>query len=159
GLAFPLALHTLARHPPPENLLHFPVGPSFGWLDVLGLLVLVGLPHAVGSDVWAKVLSARRPEDARRAALGASLSKLVFGLSAAAVARAGVVAGVGGEPAALFPRTVLQLAPAALAPLVLVALVATMQSSSDSVLLSAAAATSHDLLAGRGSAVVRRSLV
>ncbi len=146
AVALPLAVSTLAGGHVPADLLHFPTGPRFSWGDAFALLVLVGLPHAVGSDVWAKLLSARDERAARRAALGAAASKLAFGLATAAIALAGVARGVGGPKAELFPRTVFLHAGSALAPLLLVALVATMQSSADSVLLSAAAATSHDLL-------------
>jgi SSS family solute:Na+ symporter len=148
GVALPLALASLSRTGWPTELLVFPVGPRFRWSDAAALLVLVGLPHAVGSDVWAKLLSARDAETARRAALGAALSKVAFGAAVAVVALAGVALEVGGPPEALFPATVRALAGPLLSPLLLVALVATMQSSADSVLLSAAAATSHDLLGG-----------
>jgi SSS family solute:Na+ symporter len=150
GLALPLAIVSLARTGAPAALLHFPVGPAFGWMDVAAFLVLVGLPHAVGGDVWAKVLSARDETAARRAALGAAASKLAFGLAVAVIALAGTGLFPSGEGAALFPKTVLALAGPALAPVVFVAMIATMQSSSDSVLLSAAAATTHDLLPTRG---------
>ena len=159
AVALPLAVRSLAENPAPAALLTFPTGPRFSWADVLALLVLVGLPHAVGSDVWSKLLSARDANAARRAALGASLSKLAFGLATVTIALAGVARGVGGSPAELFPRTVLLLAGPALAPLLLVALVATMQSSADSVLLSAAAATSNDLLGPRAGASVSRLAV
>jgi len=148
GVALPLALASLARTGWPTELLVFPVGPRFRWSDAGALLVLVGLPHAVGSDVWAKLLSARDAATARRAALGAAGAKLVFGGAVAVVALAGIALGVGGAPQVLFPATVRALAGPLLSPLLLVALVATMQSSADSVLLSAAAATSHDLLGG-----------
>ncbi|MBK8594244.1 MAG: hypothetical protein IPN83_01390 [Holophagales bacterium] len=148
GVALPLALSSLARTGWPKELLVFPVGPRFGWADAGALLVLVGLPHAVGSDVWAKLLSARDAATARRAALGAAAAKLAFGAAVTVVALAGVALGVGGPPQALFPSAVRELAGPLLSPLLLVALVATMQSSADSVLLSAAAATSHDLLGG-----------
>jgi Na+/proline symporter len=109
------------------------------------MLVLVGLPHLVGSDVYSKLLSCRDEETARRSALLASVSKVVFGLSVAAVALAarGVVPGAGAET---LPRAVLAFVPSPLAPLVLVALVATMQTSADIVLLSAAAVTARDIL-------------
>jgi len=158
-VALPLALAALARTPPPARLLTFPTGPAFSWADVLALLVLVGLPHAVGSDVWGKLLSARDEAAARRAAFGAAGAKLVFGLATAAIALAGISLAVGGPPAQLFPRAVFALAGPALAPLLLVALVATMQSSADSVLLSAAAATAHDLVPGAGVRFARLAVV
>jgi solute:Na+ symporter, SSS family len=158
-VALPLALAQLARTPPPARLLAFPTGAAFSWADVFALLVLVGLPHTVGSDVWAKVLSARDGSAARRAAFGAAAAKLAFGLATCAIALAGVARGVGGAPAELFPRAVFALAGPALAPFLLVALVATMQSSADSVLLSAAAATAHDLVPGAGVRFARAAVV
>lgn len=148
GVALPLALASLRRTGWPEELLAFPFSPRFGWVDAGALLVLVGLPHAVGSDVWAKLLSARDAATARRAAVGAAAAKLAFGAAVTVVALSGVALGIGGPPQVLFPATVRELAGPLLSPLLLVALVATMQSSADSVLLSAAAATSHDLLGG-----------
>ncbi|HQR47462.1 MAG TPA: hypothetical protein PK598_15795 [Thermoanaerobaculia bacterium] len=148
GLAAPLALRSLAATGVPPELLVFPFGPRLGPLDAAALLVLVGLPHAVGSDVWAKLLSARSEDAARRAALGAAVSKLVFGAATVVIALAGIARGLGAGPE-LFPRAVLALAGDGLGPFLLVAMIATMQSSSDSVLLSAAAATVHDLLPRR----------
>ncbi len=148
AIAAPLAVRSLAGTGLPHALLSFPFGPRLGPLDAAALLVLVGLPHAVGSDVWAKLLSARDETAARRAALGAAGSKLLFGLATVTIALAGSARGLGAGPE-LFPRTVLALVGEALGPFLLVAMVATMQSSSDSVLLSAAAATVHDLLPRR----------
>jgi SSS family solute:Na+ symporter len=158
-VALPLALGALAKTPPPARLLTFPTGPGFSFVDVLALLVLVGLPHAVGGDVWSKILSARDERAARRAAFFAAAAKLAFGLATCAIALAGIARGVGGPPAQLYPRTVFALAGAALAPLLLVALVATMQSSADSVLLSAAAATAHDLFPRAGVGLARLAVV
>ena len=149
GLALPLAVVSLAKTGVPAGLLHFPVGPAFTWADVAALLVLVGLPHAVGGDVWAKVLSAKSETAARRAALGAAASKLAFGIAAAVIALAGA-ALFRPAPARHFSEDGPCADGPALAPVVFVAMIATMQSSSDSVLLSAAAATTHDLLPAKG---------
>ena len=148
GIALPLAAASLSRTGVPPSLLSFPFSTRLGPLDAAALLVLVGLPHLVGSDVWAKLLSARDARVARRAALGAAVSKLVFGAATVTIAVAGIARGLGAGPE-LFPKTVLALAGEGLGPFLLVAMVATMQSSSDSVLLSAAAATVHDLLPRR----------
>jgi Na+/proline symporter len=147
GVALPLALSSLARTGWPAERLVFRGGPRLGGADAAALLVLVGLPHAVGSDVWAKLLSARDAATARRATLLAAAAKLGFGAAVTVIALAGVALGLGGVPEALFPATVRELS-GPLSPLLLVALVAAMQSSADSVLLSAAATTSHDLLGG-----------
>jgi SSS family solute:Na+ symporter len=143
ALAFALSRGSLAGLSP--ETWSFPVSPTFRFSDVLGMLVLVGLPHLVGSDVYSKILSCRDEATARRSALLASLSKVVFGLSVAAIALASrsVVQGAGAET---LPRAILAFVPAPLASLVLVALVATMQTSADVVLLSAAAVTARDIL-------------
>jgi SSS family solute:Na+ symporter len=147
GVALPLAITSLLQTGLPPQHLSFPFSTNLGPMDIAALFVLVGLPHAVGSDVWAKVLSARDENVARRATLGAAVSKVAFGVGVSTIALAGIALGeMGGV--SLFPKTVLLLAGPTLAPLLFVAMIATMQSSSDSVLLSAAAATGYDLLPG-----------
>jgi SSS family solute:Na+ symporter len=130
----------------PRQIWSFPTSATLHAGDIAALLVLIGLPHLVGSDVYSKLLSCRDEATARRSALLASLSKVVFGLSVAAIAlaaRAGLPAAPAGET---LPRAILAFVPSPLASLVLVALVATMQTSADVVLLSASAVTARDIL-------------
>src|SRR5262249_48782192 len=98
-----------------------------------------------GGGAYSKPPPGRDEAPAPRSALLASLSKVIFGLSVAAIALAsrGVILGAGAET---LPRAILAFVPAPLASLVLVALVATMQTSADVVLLSAAAVTARDIL-------------
>ena len=136
----------------PPEAWSFPTSAMLGWRDILGWLVLVGLPHLVGSDVYAKLLSCRDEETARRSALYAAVSKVVFGFAVAAIALAARKALPPVASSDVLPSAVLAFAPPALSAFVLVALVATMQSSADVVLLSASAVTARDLvppLAGR----------
>jgi SSS family solute:Na+ symporter len=131
----------------PSEAWSFPTSATLGYRDIAGWLVLVGLPHLVGSDVYAKLLSCRDEATARRSALLAALSKVTFGLAVAAIALAArkALPPVSG-PSEVLPSAVLGFAPPALAAFVLVALVATMQSSADVVLLSASAVTARDLV-------------
>lgn len=129
----------------PREAWRFPVSSGVGPGDIFALLVLVGLPHLVGSDVYAKLLSCRDERTARRAALLASLSKVVFGLAVAAIALAARKALPAFAPAGTLPAAVLGFAPPGAAALVLVGLVATMQTSADVVLLSACAVSVRDL--------------
>jgi SSS family solute:Na+ symporter len=131
----------------PRPALAFPTSTSLGASDVFALLVLVGLPHMVGSDVYAKLLSCRDERAARRAALGAALSKVLFGGAVATIALAVRATLPPGAPIQTLPRAVLAFVPAPLASLVLVCLVATMHSSADAVLLSASAVTVRDIAA------------
>jgi SSS family solute:Na+ symporter len=144
ALGFALAHSGGFTHLPPEALA-FPTSPSLRAIDILSLLVLIGLPHLVGSDVYAKLLSCRDERAARRAALGAALSKVLFGGAVAAIALAARAALPPGAAIQTLPRAVLAFVPAPLASLVLVCLVATMHSSADAVLLSAAAVTVRDI--------------
>src|SRR6266508_907884 len=130
----------------PREVWSFPTSATLGAADIAGLLVLIGLPHLVGSDVYAKLLSCRDEATARRSALYASISKVIFGFSVALMAlaaRAMLPAAPAGET---LPRAILSFVPAPLSSLVLVALVATMQTSADVVLLSATAVTARDIL-------------
>ncbi|HEX5133771.1 MAG TPA: hypothetical protein VFW81_00115 [Thermoanaerobaculia bacterium] len=129
----------------PSGTWSFPVSRGVGPGDIFSLLVLVGLPHLVGSDVYAKVLSCRDERTARRAALLAAASKVVFGLAVAAIALAARKALAPVAPGEALPAAVLGFAPPAAAALVLVGLVATMQTSADVVLLSACAVSVRDL--------------
>jgi solute:Na+ symporter, SSS family len=129
----------------PREVWSFPTSPTFRAGDIAAFLLLVGLPHLVGSDVYSKLLSCRDEATARRSALLASLSKVVFGLSVAAIALAArqALPPAGTET---LPRAILAFVPPPLSALVLVALVATMQTSADIVLLSATAVTVRDAL-------------
>ncbi len=130
----------------PPEAWSFPTSATLHTGDVLALLVLVGLPHLVGSDVYLKMLSCRDEDTARRSALLAAASKVVFGLSVATIALVARQLLPPGPAIETLPRAVLAFVPAPLASLVLVCLVATMHSSADAVLLSATAVTTCDIL-------------
>jgi SSS family solute:Na+ symporter len=138
-----------AGHLPP-GALSFPTSTSFGWGQIFSWLVLIGLPHLVGGDIYSKLLSCRDESAARRAALGAAASKLLFGASVAAIALA--LKGRPGlaitDSSQALPRALLEFVPGALASFVVVALLATMQSSADSVLLTASTVSARDLFPG-----------
>ncbi len=147
GIALTCALIRVPRFPSlPAGFERFPFSPTMRPGDVLALLVLVGLPHLVGSDVYAKLLSSRDEATARRSAFGAAASKVVFGAAVALIALAARQALPPAAPALTLPRAILAFVPAPLSSLVLVCLVATLQSSADIVLLSASAVTARDLL-------------
>jgi solute:Na+ symporter, SSS family len=137
----------------PSEVWSFPFSGTVRPGQVLALLVLIGLPHLVGSDVYAKLLSCRDVATARRSAFYAAASKIVFGFSVAAIALAARKALPPVSPGDALPSAVLGFAPPAAAALILVALVATMQTSADVVLLSACAVTVRDL----APAVIGRS--
>jgi SSS family solute:Na+ symporter len=130
----------------PPELWSFPTSPSFPGRAVVAMLVLVGLPHLVGSDIYLKLLSCRDADTARRSTLLAAGSKILFGLSVAAIALAARKALPPMAAGNALPAAVIGFTPPALSAIVLVALVATMQTSADVVLLSATAVTARDLV-------------
>ncbi len=155
GIALAAALaHWRSLASLPGVVWSFPTSPTLPPEAVFALLITIGLPHLVGSDVYAKLLSCRDEAAARRAAALAGLSKIVFGVSVAAIALIARAALAPGPAITTLPRAVLAFVPAPLASLVLVCLVATMHSSADAVLLSASAVTARDLV----PAVTRRPL-
>ena len=110
-----------------------------------GLLLLVGLPHLVGSDVYLKLLSCRDERTARRSALLAAGSKLLFGAAVAAIALAARAALPSMPPRKCSSG---RCSPSSRRPWrrsCWSLSVATMQTSADVVLLSAAAVTARDI--------------
>jgi SSS family solute:Na+ symporter len=143
------ALHSVGAARIAAAAAAVPASAALSGGDVAALLVLIGLPHLVGSDVYQKVLSCRDERSARIAAIAASASKVIFGVSVAAIALAARAALPGQDAVGTLPRAIQAFLPAPLAAAVLVCLVATMHSSADAVLLSASAVTVRDLLPGR----------
>ena len=149
GIALASALaHSQSISTLPREVWSFPISSTLGPGAVFALLVTIGLPHLVGSDVYAKLLSCRDEATARRAAALAGVSKVLFGIAVAAIALSARAALTPGSPIQTLPRAVLAFVPAPLDSLVLVCLVATMHSSADAVLLSAVAVTVRDLAPG-----------
>lgn len=144
-----VALH--GRLSPPAGALDFPVSPTLPWRDVLAWLLLIGLPHLVGGDVYAKLLSCRDERSARLAAAGAAISKIAFGAAVAVIALSARQSGIPvGDASRTLPAALAAFAPGFLGAFAAVALVATMQSSADSVLLTGASTAVRDVLPALG---------
>lgn len=130
----------------PQEHLNFPVNEHFGFFSLLSLVVIAGLPHLVGSDIYGKILSARDASVARRSAIIAGFIKIAVGI---------VVGIIGLAAAALLPSTppdqvlstlLLTLLPKEAALLVIFGFIATLMSSADSVLLTAGTVITRDIL-------------
>ncbi len=131
----------------PDAARTFPVSPTLGWAEIFGWLVLIGLPHLVGGDIYSKLLSCRDERSARISAFGAAASKVVFGISVGAIALGARAANLArANPSEALPSALVAFAPGILGSFAAVALLATMQSSADSVLLTAASATVRDVV-------------
>jgi len=136
---------------PPAGSLAFPVSATLRWPDVFGWLVLVGLPHVVGGDVWSKLLSCRDERAARLAAWGAAGSKVAFGAAVAFIALSARQKGLAvASDAEALPSALRAFAPGFFGAFAAVALIATMQSSADAVLLTAASVSARDVAPALG---------
>lgn len=144
-----IALH--GRFDPPAGALAFPTSATLRWPDVFTWLVLIGLPHLVGGDVYSKLLSCRDGRAAKLAAYGAAASKIAFGGAVAFIALAGRQAALPvADAAQALPAALRTFAPGFFGAFVAVALIATMQSSADSVLLTGSSTIVRDVLPAAG---------
>jgi SSS family solute:Na+ symporter len=160
GLGMPAAMRALAAGAEPAGAaasgaaagaaaLNFPWGEGWPAWRAGEMLLMVGLPHLVGSDVYAKILAARDDASARRGAWLAAAAKAVFGLSIALIALAARRALPDLEPAsAAVPAWLMVAMPAGIDLLILLALMAVILSSADTVLLTGSTVLLHDLWPG-----------
>lgn len=130
----------------PDEYFSFPLSAKFTQLDLLGYLLIVGLPYIVGADLYSKILSAKDEKTARRSVLWAALLIVPIGF-------AGAIIGMGAK--ALFPGIAAEqsfplVASSALPPvtggLLLAALVSATMSSADSCLLSTGTILTVDIV-------------
>jgi SSS family solute:Na+ symporter len=127
--------------------LAFPTSQNYPPISVISLILIAGLPHLVGSDIYSKVLSARNAEVAARSSIAAGLTKIVIGLMVAFI---GLVAAAV-LPAGLMPDQVLSnllstALPQEVAIVVVIAFLATLMSSADSILITSATVVTKDIL-------------
>jgi SSS family solute:Na+ symporter len=130
-----------------KQMSAFPFSPEFPPLTVVGLILIAGLPHIVGSDIYSKILSARDESVARLSAIIAGIIKIAaaFAMGYIGLAAARIL------PAGLAQEKVLStlfdtVLPEPLTALVLTAFLAALMSSADSVLLTAGTVASRDAL-------------
>jgi SSS family solute:Na+ symporter len=129
------------------NYLSFPISSNFGVMDMLSLLFMVGLAHMVGSDIYSKLFSAQSEKISSRGAFLAGIFKILFGIAVAIIALSAIEINLQlEEPASLIPEMIFRVVPFPLDSLVIVALLATLMSSADSVLLTASAVVSNDII-------------
>ena len=137
----------------PDGLADFPLGASFPTEELLPLALVYGMSHLVGSDIYGKLLSARNEVTARKAAVGAGWIKILFGVATGAAGLAAAMLLPAGLPEGeVLSSLVLGFLPAPLAALAILALLAALMSSADSILLTAGTVVARDLLRVRGAA-------
>jgi len=127
--------------------------------ELIPLALVYGLSHVVGSDIYGKLLSARGGEVARRAAVGAGWIKIGFALAVASIGLAALaVLPAGVPPGEALSRLARDFLPSPVAALALLALLAALMSSADSVLLTAGTVLGRDLLGKSGPVAGRLAI-
>ncbi|HUX08804.1 MAG TPA: sodium:solute symporter family protein [Acidobacteriota bacterium] len=147
-LGFTAAWETL----PPEKTA-FPTGPGMPVSMVLSLIAVTALPHLAGSDIYSKLLSARDEKTACTAALAAGAIKIIFGIAIGLIGLAAITILPSGIAAdSVLSVLALEVLPAPVTALIIVALLATLMSSADSVLLTAGTVLTRDIFERRNPA-------
>ena len=134
----------------PGPMLSFPAGPKMGPLDVISLILLMGLPHMVGPDIYSKILSAKNESVARTAAVLSGMLRMIWGAAVAVIALGAVVMFPDLEtPASIFPKIITSVLNPAAGGIIIAALAAAMMSSADTILLTGSTVLAHDVFGSR----------
>ena len=146
----PAALYFTANNGgihPGGDFFSFPTSVNLGWMAALSYVIMMGFSHAVGSDIYSKVLSAKDEKAARKGTILAVVFKSVFVLSLVLLCVCGLSILKADTPAVLvLPNIVNMVLPVGLAALVGASFVAVMMSSADTVLFTAGSVVVNDII-------------
>ncbi|MBA7653373.1 Sodium/pantothenate symporter [subsurface metagenome] len=130
----------------PGYLLQFPINSKMGVLDVLSLIFLMGFPHLVGPDIYAKILSARDENVARQGALLSGILRIIWGVAIAIIALGAKKLLPNMEnPAFVLPQLIVNIFNPYLSGILIAAFIATMMSSADTILLTGSTVLLNDI--------------
>lgn len=131
----------------PAGTFSFPANQKFSIQSVITLSLLIGLPHMVGSDIYAKIISARNPDIARRSALYSALIRILWGIAIAILGlMALLILPESTNPNLALPYLAKSILPDYMSGIFLAALLAILMSSADTILLTSSTVFSHDLM-------------
>jgi SSS family solute:Na+ symporter len=143
----------------PAGHVRFPVSEAFTWYDLAVFYpLIVGLPYLAGPDIYSRVLCAREPAAARKAALAAAAAvvPISFLLAALGMLIRARFPAIAAEAA--LPTAVSQLVPAGLAGLIVVGFLAAVMSSADTTLMSASTILSLNVFGAGGNLSQKQQL-
>ena len=149
GIAAPLLFLRAKSSIPniPVDFLQFPVNNQIGFLTVTSFFFMMLMPHIVGPDIYAKILSAKNEQIARKAMVTSGAFRILFAISISliAISAMALVPNLSiQESVFAMPLAISLLGPFLAGP-ILAAFVSVMLSSADSVLLSAGTVLSVDI--------------
>ena len=130
----------------PVDKLSFPVSSSFGVMDLLAYLLVVGLTYVVGPDLYGRLFCARDGSTARKAAFWAAvlIVPLAFAISLIGMGASLLFPGISSEQA--FPQLITGLLPSLAGGLVLAALVSAIMSTAVATLWSSSTILSINVI-------------
>ena len=129
-----------------SDFFSLPVSDSFGWYELVTLLILTGATYVVGPDIYSRLFCARDGNVARSSALMA-------GAIAIPIAFIVILIGMGARvlfpdisASEAFPTVIENVLPIGVSGLVVAALLAAIMSSADTVLLTTSTILSQDII-------------
>jgi solute:Na+ symporter, SSS family len=144
----------------PADKIAFPLSSSFGFLDLLSYLFLIGLTYVVGPDMYSRLFCAKDASTARISVFWAALLLVPFAFCITLLGMGSFSLFPEIPPEQAFPSLLTGVLPPLVAGIVLAALVSAVMSSASSTLLSASAILSVDIIGYfKKSAAENRSLV
>ena len=124
----------------------FPLNVSFGWYELVTLLILTGATYVVGPDMYSRLFCARDGNVARSSALLAGIIAIPIAFMIILIGMSAKVLFPDISPEQAFPVVIENVLPAGVSGLVIAALLAAIMSSADTVLLTTSAIFSQDIL-------------
>ncbi len=134
------------RNSLPSEQFAFPVNSQFGWYELIGLLLLVGLTYVVGPDMYSRLFCARDSEVAKRSALWTASLIIPVALAITVIGMGAAALFPQIAPEQAFPTVIKEVFPPFLGGIVLAALLCAVMSSADTCLLSASTILTVDIV-------------
>ncbi|MFC1923800.1 sodium:solute symporter [Chloroflexota bacterium] len=124
----------------------FPIRDTFGWIDLVTLLILTGGTYVVGPDIYSRIFCAKNEEVAKSSTLYVGLAIIPISFCIVIIGMGAKVlysAEISSEQA--FPYVIGNLLPVGLSGLVTAALLAAIMSSADTCLLTTSTIFTEDI--------------
>jgi SSS family solute:Na+ symporter len=130
----------------PPDRFSFPTSSSFGIIDLISYIFLIGLTYVVGPDIYSKIFCAKDAKTARRSTLWTAGIIAIFAVCITLVGMGASVLFPKIAPEQAFPFMITNLFPPVIGGLVLAALVSATMSSADSCVLSGSTILTLDVI-------------
>ncbi len=128
------------------DFFSFPVSGSFGWYELVTLLILTGATYVVGPDMYSRLFCARDGNVARSSALLAGAIAIPIAFIVILIGMSARVLFPDISASQAFPTVIENVLPIGVSGLVVAALLAAIMSSADTVLLTTSTILSQDII-------------